>query len=401
LKAQGFDAVLLATGTQLSRRLVLKGEELEGVMHAIDFLRKANSGEEIKMGGKIGVIGGGDVAIDTARTVARLGCEEVHLIYRRSRNEMPADAEEVKQGEEEGVNVHFLIGPKRILEEEGRVAGLECVRMKLGEPDESGRRRPLPIEDSEHTISLDSVIVAIGLSLDPSCLPEGLELTRKERIAVNPDTLETNLPGVFACGDAVSGPSSIIEAIAYGRRAAVSMDRYLGGDGAIDETLVEPEKPVPWLGREEGFAERSRIQMPCLPPEQRLRSFSVVELGFDRESAITEAKRCLKCDLRLEISPVVSPPEKWSEFSSENVGLVPEISGVYQLLDEKKRIIYIAGTPNLRKDLEQQLQAVERACYFGYEEDPMYTKRESELMQKFIKEHGNMPEMNEELLDLF
>jgi hypothetical protein len=314
---------------------------------------------------------------------------------------MPAEAEEVKQGEEEGVNVHFLVGPKRILEKDGRVAGLECVRMKLAEHDESGRRRPLPIKRSEHTIALDGVIVAIGQSLDASCLPEGLDLTRKNTIAVNPDTLETNLPGVFAGGDAVTGQATIVDAIADGKRAAVSIDRFFGGNGVIDEAPIESETPNPWLGREEGFAEKSRVQMPCLSHERRLHTFSAVELGLDKEMAKGEAKRCLRCDLRLEMSPVVFPPEKWLEFSSETVGLVPETSGVFQLLDEKKMIIYIAGTSNLRRDLEQQIRTVKRACYFGYEEAPMYTKRESELIQKFLKEHGKMPELNEELLDLF
>ncbi|MFQ6064151.1 MAG: FAD-dependent oxidoreductase [Candidatus Bathyarchaeia archaeon] len=401
LKTQGYGAVFFATGAQVSRRVGVEGEELDGAVHAIPFLKKVNSGEKVDLGDRIGVIGGGDVAIDAARTAVRLKCGEVHLLYRRSREEMPADPEQVKQGEKEGVNVHFLVAPKRILGKDGRVTGLECVRMRLGEPDESGRRRPLPIEGSEYRIGLDGVIVAIGQSPDVSCLPDGLKLTKRNTIAVNPDTLETSLPGVFAGGDVVTGPASIVDAVAQGKKAAVSIDKYLGGDGVIDETLIKPEKPDPWLGPEEGFPDKRRVQVPHLPIERRLRDFSLVELGFDVEEAVEEAKRCLRCDLRLEISPVVLPPERWLEFSAENVSKVPETSGVYQLLDEKKVIVYIAGTPNLRRDLEQHLKTIPKARYFGYEEEPMYTKRESELIQKFLKEHGRMPELNEELLDLF
>jgi formate dehydrogenase beta subunit len=401
LKAQGYEAVFLATGAPLSRRLGIEGEELEGVVHAIDFLRNVNSGEAVELGDRVGVIGGGDVAIDAARTAVRLGCGEVYLLYRRSGEEMPADPEQVRQGGEEGVKIHFLKAPQRVLEENGRVVALECIGMRLGAPDESGRRRPLPIKDSEHRIALDGVIVAIGQSPDFSFLPDGLELTKKSTIAVSPESLETNLPGVFAGGDTVTGPASVVDAIADGRRAAASIDRYLGGDGVIDEKLVEAEEVDPWIGREEGFAEKRRVQIPYLPLEERLQDFSLVELSFNEEMALEEAKRCLRCDLRLEISPVVLPPEKWLEFRSDSVSMVPETNGVYQLLDEKKMIIYIVGTPNLRRDLEQQLQTAKKARYFGYEEEPMYTKRESELIQKFLKEHGRMPELNEELLDLF
>jgi NADPH-dependent glutamate synthase beta subunit-like oxidoreductase/Pyruvate/2-oxoacid:ferredoxin oxidoreductase delta subunit len=401
LKAQGFEAVFFATGAQLSRSLGVEGENFEGIIPAIGFLKKVNSGEKVELGDRIGVIGGGDVAIDAARTAVRIRYGEVHLLYRRSMEEMPADPEQVKQGEEEGVNMHFLVAPQRIFGENEKVAALECVRMKLGEPGESGRRRPLPVSGSKHRIALDAVIVAIGQSPDVSLLPDDLELTKKGTIAVSSDTLETNLPGVFAGGDAVTGPASVVDAIAHGRKAASSIDKYLSGDGVIDERFVEAEEADPWLGCEEDFADKSRVQMPCLPPERRIQDFSVVELGFDEETAVEEAKRCLRCDLRLDISSVVLPPEKWLEFSSDNVGLVPETSGVYQLLDEGKVIIYIAGTSDLRRDLEQQLKTVKKARYFGYEEEPMYTKRESELIQRFMKEHGKMPELNEELLDLF
>jgi len=341
-----YDAIFLATGAPLSKRLKIAGVELEGVLWGVDFLRDVNSGRDVKVRERVFVIGGGNVAIDAARAALRSGAREVLLACLESKEEMPAHEWQIAEAVEEGV----IIG-----------------------------------QDSDLSF-LD------GRS--------GIQATRGV-IEVDEDALQTGVPKIFAGGDVVSGAASVIEAIAMGRKAAVSIDRFLGGDGVIDETLIEHEKLDPWLGKEEGFAKKQRVQIPYLPLEERLQDFSLVEFSFDEEMALEEAKRCLRCDLRLAISPVVLPPEKWLEFSSDNVSVVPETSGVYQLLDEKKMIIYIVGTPNLRRDLEQQLQTVKKARHFGYEEEPMYTKRESELIQKFLKEHGKMPELNEELLDLF
>ena len=401
LNNQGYQAIFLATGAQVSRKLNIEGEEHEGVLHALDFLKEVNLGKKVELGEKVAVVGGANVAVDAARTALRLGCKEPHLMYRRSRQEMPAEPDRVKKLEEEGVKIHFLVAPKKILEKNGKVAAVEWIKMMLGEPDKSGRRRPIPIEGSEHIMELDGIIVAIGQSPDLTFFPQGIETTKRNTVVVNSDTLETSLPGVFVGGDVVSGPASIIEAISAGRKGAVSIDKYLGGDGDIDEILIKTKEPNPWLGREEGFADRRRVQMPCLPVEEREQGFSVVELGFNEEEAVKEAKRCLQCDLRLQISPVMLPPEKWLEFNSQNVSTVPETNGVYQLLDEEKMIILIAGTPNLRHALEEKLETVQKARYFGYEEEPMYTMRESELISKFLKEHGRMPELNDELADLF
>jgi len=168
----------------------------------------------------------------------------------------------------------------------------------------------------------------------------------------------------------------------------------------LHELSLEVDRD-PWLGREEGFADRHRVQMPRLPLERRVKVFEEIELGFDEAQAREEASRCLRCDLRLEISPVLFPPERWLPFNADKVSAVPEIEGVFQLLDEEKEVIYIKGVMNLRQDLEEELPAQERARYFIYEEDPMYTKRESELLQKFLGQHGHLPEGNDELEDLF
>ena len=396
-----YEAIFLATGAPLSKRLKIDGVALDGVLWGVDFLRAVNSGRNVTVRERVLVIGGGNVAIDAARTALRVGATEVQLACLESREEMPAHEWLIEEAVEEGVILNVSWGPKRILGDGNGVTGVQLVRC-TSVFDNEGRFNPSFDEEETTSIEADMVTIAIGQASDLSFLDEKSAIqTPRGVIDVDEDTLQTGVPKIFAGGDVVSGAASVIEAIAMGRKAAASIDRFLGGDGVIDAALIEAEKLDPWLGPEEGFAKKRRVQIPYVPLEKRLQDFSLVELSFNEKMALEEAERCLRCDLRLELSPVVLPPEKWLEFSSENVSIVPETSGVYQLLDEKKLIIYIVGTPNLRQDLEPQLQTVKKARYFGYEEDPMYTKRESELIQKFLKEHGKMPELNEELLDLF
>lgn len=343
------------------------------------------------------VIGGGNVALDVALTALRLGAKEVQLACLECREEMPAHEWEVEEVIEEGVVLNLSWGPRRVLGD-GRVTGVQLVR--CGSVfDEEGRFTPCYDESVTSTIGTDMVILAIGQASDPSSLDSHLQTTKAGAISVDAKS-QTSLPGVFAGGEVVSGPASVIEAIASGQQAAISIDRYLGGEGVLEEPSLEVTKE-PWLGREEGFADRHRVQMSRLPLERRIRGFEQIELGFDEAQAREEASRCLRCDLRLEISPVTLPPERWLPFDADNVEAVPEIEGVFQLLDEEKKVIYIKGTTKLRQDLEEQLLTRERARYFTYEEDPMYTKRESELLQKFLGQHGRLPEGNDELEDLF
>jgi len=223
----GCKAVFVATGAHESGKLRVEGEELNGVVHALNFLNEVNLGKRVKLKGKVVVVGGGNVAMDAARTAHRLSAKEVHIFYRRSKEEMPANPWEIKEAEEEGIKFQFLVAPKRIVGKEGRVTAIECVRMKLGEPDESGRRKPIPVEGSEFLVELDTLILAIGETPNLSFLPKEVEITQENTIAVDPFTMETTKEGIFAGGDVVSGPASVAEAIVAGKRAAESIDRYI------------------------------------------------------------------------------------------------------------------------------------------------------------------------------
>ncbi|HDM26904.1 MAG TPA: 4Fe-4S ferredoxin, partial [Candidatus Bathyarchaeota archaeon] len=291
----GYGAIFVAVGAHESRRLGVEGEGLDGVLHALDFLKAVKLGEHVSVGKRVAVIGGGDVAIDSARTALRLGAEEVTVLYRRSRKEMPASPEQVRRAEEEGVKLHFLVAPVGFLGG-GRVSAVRLVRMRLGEPDESGRRRPIPIPNSEFTLPFDTIIVAIGEAPKTAYLSSSLKLDRRGRIEVDSLTLETSMKGVFAGGDVVTGPATVVEAIAAGKRAAESIHRYLRGldlrAGRRRPKKVERRMapPVSW---------KVRAPVPVLPPEERIKGFMEVELGYDEETAIREASRCLKCALKL------------------------------------------------------------------------------------------------------
>ena len=289
---EGYNAVFLAIGAHQGLKIGVEGEDSPRVMECVNFLREVSLGKEVRLGDKVAVIGGGNAAIDSARTALRLGTKEVTIVYRRTQAEMPASAEEIKEALEEGVQIYFLAAPSRIFSRNGRVE-LESIRMELGAMDSSGRRRPEPIKGSEFAMSFDTIIAAIGQRPE---IPHQFNLAtgRGNAIQVDPDTLVTSREGVFAGGDAVTGPASVIEAIAAGRQAAISIDKYLGGSGDIDETLAPPEKAMTPLEEAE---EKRRPEMPTLPDKKRLSGFDQVELGYTDEMAIEEAQRCLRCDL--------------------------------------------------------------------------------------------------------
>jgi len=305
---QGYSAIFLGLGAHRGTRMRVDGEESPGVIDGVTFLRQVNLGEEVKIGKRIAIIGGGNAAIDCSRTSLRLGAEKVTIVYRRTRAEMPAAAEEIEEALHEGAEIIFLAAPNRISVKDGHIE-LECLQMKLGEPDASGRRRPVPIEGSEFTTEFDNVIASIGQATEVPTQFE-IDLSRGNVIKVNSQTLATNRQGVFAGGDVVTGPASVIGAIAQGRQAASSMDKYLGGSGVIDESLASLEEPDSWLGSDAGFADRCQPAMPCLDIKKRLANFAEVELGYDKTTAIEEAKRCLRCDLRLRLSSPMLPPVK-------------------------------------------------------------------------------------------
>ncbi len=305
---QGYSAIFLGLGAHRGTRMRVDGEESPGVIDGVTFLRQVNLGEEVKIGKRIAIIGGGNAAIDCSRTSLRLGAEKVTIVYRRTRAEMPAAAEEIEEALHEGVEIIFLAAPNRINVKDRHIE-LECLRMKLGEPDASGRRRPVPIKGSEFTTEFDNVIASIGQATEVPTQFE-MDLGRGNVIKVNSQTLATNRQGVFAGGDVVTGPASVIGAIAQGRQAASSMDKYLGGSGVIDESLVSLEETDSWLGSDAGFADRRQPAMPCLDIKKRLANFAEVKFGYDETTAIEEAKRCLRCDLRLRLSSPMLPPVK-------------------------------------------------------------------------------------------
>jgi NADPH-dependent glutamate synthase beta subunit-like oxidoreductase len=397
LKKEGFDAVLVAVGLQTSRKLKVEGADLAGIVGGLDFLRDVRIGKTASLKGKVLVIGGGNVAMDAALTALRLGASDVQAVCLEKAEEMPAFRWEIQQALEEGVKIHNSFGVKRILGRDGRVAAVEFMRC-LSVFDREGRFNPTFDENQTMTMEADMLILAIGQAADLSWQTVSqLKVSGLGTIEVNPSTMETSVPGVFACGDIVKGPASIVEALASGRQAAFAIDKYLGGTGTLEDRFVDVEKPNPWLGKMEKFAYKQSVQMPCLPVEKRMGNFLEVELGYDEKMAREEASRCLRCDLRLNIQQAPQPPEKWLPFKEESLKMVPETEGVYLLLNENKETIYIKGTVNLRKELEQQLATNTKAKYFICEEAKMYTMRESELLQQYIKRYGKMPEQNIEI----
>lgn len=290
--SQGYEAIFLASGAGESLKMGIPNEDAKGVIHALDFLKQVSLGIKVDLGERVVVIGGGNAAVDAARVAHRLGAKEVSLVYRRSRAEMPAVSTEMDEVEREGINLHLLTAPVRVLAKDERVTGIQCIRMELGEPDASGRRRPMPIKGSEFNMDVDSVIVAIGQAMDKAALPKELEYTGWGTLAVDQVTLQTNIEGVFAGGDVVSGPDDVIAAIAAGKEAAISIDRHLRG---VD---LKAGRPVPITRVKEvskqGVVARARHTMPTLDPKRR-EGFAEVELGFDEKTAIDEAKRCLNC----------------------------------------------------------------------------------------------------------
>ncbi len=297
LRKEDYKAIFIAIGAQLSRKLSIPGEDLEGVFHAVEFLRNISSGRTIDVGERVAVIGGGNSAVDAARTSLRLGAREVMILYRRSRNEMPALPEEIEAAEAEGIKLYFLVAPKQIIGDEGKVKAVEFLRMQLGEPDTSGRRRPVPIQGTEHTYGVDTVIAAIGQLAEISCLPSVLLGERTRTISVDSLTMETNVSDVFAGGDIATGPASIIEAISAGRRVAVSIDRYLNGQDLRAGREKEIEE-VTWVKDFCKITKKpERYKAPHVDVGRHKVSFEEADELFAKvkETAMLEAQRCLAC----------------------------------------------------------------------------------------------------------
>ena len=282
LLAEGYDAVLVAVGAWNDLKLNVPGEDAEGVIPGVRFLKRANSGEKVKVGEKVCVIGGGNTAIDSAR-MACLGAKQVSILYRRSRVEMPAVAEEVESALNEGIEIQFLVTPIEVMARDGKVKGIRCLRMELGEPDDSGRRKPIPIAGSEFNVDADTVIAAIGQAPDLAFLDgSGVEIARDGTISANPDTMATNLPKVFVAGDVQTGPATVIQAVAAGKKAALGINSWLTGGGTL--VSLEDERVVRYEDLNVNYFEHE--------PRQELAGVELVAL---KDAAIAEAKRCFHC----------------------------------------------------------------------------------------------------------
>ncbi len=300
LAAQGFDATFLALGTMEGQDLGIPGADLPGVYESMDFLAAGNAGKTLDVEGKrVAVIGGGNVAIDSARVALRMGAGNVTIFYRRGRAEMPAHGWEVQAALDEGIELRELRAPVRFLGEEGRLSAVEWISMKLGEPDAGGRRRPVPVKGSERTLPTDVVVLAVGLR--PSTRPFADEIERNldETVKVDPETLATSVPSVFAGGDDVTGPSMIIEAIAQGKRAAFSIERYLEGKPlsgiAFDARLPAVEQKAVLDRAKDAPSRRAPSEVRERQARERLRSMDEIELPLTEEEARYSANRCLDC----------------------------------------------------------------------------------------------------------
>ena len=297
LRRQGYQAFFLGIGSQLCKALGIEGENLKGVYPGLDFLREVNLGNRVNLGDRVAVIGGGNVAMDAVRTARRTGSAQPFIVYRRSLDEMPANAEEIEECREEGIELMTLTNPVRVIAEGGRVKALECLRMRLGEPDRSGRRRPEPIPGSEFTLEVDAVIPAIGQESDWACLTEECACTLSDwgTLRVDPVTLQSGDPDIFAGGDAVTGPRTVVEAIGAGKEAALSIDRFLRGQD------LHQGRPARWEGVSdvplEGRARMARTAMEHAPADGRIQNFNEVQLGYREDQTRREAERCLACGI--------------------------------------------------------------------------------------------------------
>jgi formate dehydrogenase beta subunit len=303
---QGYKAIFVSVGAQTNTSMGVEGEDkgYQGFIPGVFYLLEVNLGRDpYPEGKKVVVVGGGNVAIDCVRSSFRIGKQDVNLVYRRTKKEMPADAVEIHDAEQEGVKFHYLCNPVRIIEKNGKVVGVECIRMELGEPDESGRRRPVPIKGSEFFIETDILIPAIGQAIDLSCLEEkdGVKTTKRSTVAVQEGTFQTSREGIFSAGDCVTGPDVLVRAAGHGKRAADKIDLFLRGsevketeeerlEGLVEKVKVYDKKEKVGIS---GGQKRAVLEM--LPPETRKWVFDEVEEGFPIPVAQKEAERCLRC----------------------------------------------------------------------------------------------------------
>jgi formate dehydrogenase beta subunit len=388
LRSQGFNAVLIAVGLPGSKRIPIAGSDLGGVYWGLEFLSAVKQGLTFDLGREIVVVGGGNVAIDVAMTALRLAqraaagpLHAVRLICLEDRDTMPAHAFDIQEAEAEGVEIDAGWGPAAILGSGGKVRGVEFRRC-LAVFDDQHRFAPVFDEQQRQTIAADAVILAIGQAAA--------------------EAIPAECAGLFLAGDVAGGTQSVVHAVASAREAAARIDRYLGGNGDVTIQLAAHTPPSARLGRDEGFAPRRRVAPPRTAPATRRNHFREIEATYAPDAAVCEARRCLQCDLRLTIRPPLLPPEPWLEFAAAQVQGVPAVEGVFILTDASKKPILIKGTSDVQAGLREQLAARPEARFFRWQEDRMYTKRESELIQQHVERYGALPAAgSDELDDLF
>jgi len=365
LEEKGFSAVFLGIGAHESMNLNIAGEQnTAGVIDALGFLKAVNLGKQLSTGNSVVVIGGGNVAIDTARVAKRLGTESVTVVYRRSEKEMPAYAEEIAGAKQEGIDFLFLTSPNRIISEQGQIRGFECLRTRLGPPDASGRRRPIPEQGSEFVIGCDAVIPAIGQRIDKSWADEepDLQLTQSDTIQVNPHTMQTSIQHVFAGGDVVTGPASVVEAIAAGHKAAEAIQRFIDKEDLalwVREMTEKEPAGQSWQKIPEDIVPISRVASRQRGIQERIRSFAEVDLNFPETEAQQEAQRCLNCGACsecMECARVCEPNAIDHGMETQvleiKVGSIILATG-YDILDPTRIKQYGYGTyPNVFTSLE-------------------------------------------------
>ena len=382
---KSYAAVFVAIGAHVERRLGIPGEDLPGVTGGVEFLRRVNLEKPVAPGKHVLVIGGGNSALDAARTALRCGAAEVTIVYRRTRAEMPADHREIEDAEREGVKLMFLAAPKSFQPGPGgRVAGLECLKMKLGRPDASGRPTPAPIPGSEFTIACDAVVATIGQVPDVKALDErlGLATTKSGTLRADPLTLETELPGVFAGGDCVTGPDVVVTAMLAGKKAANSIDRWLKGQNLREERELEGPYHTEYIVDTAGVLMQRQIPVQALDPATRGKTFAEVHVGYTAEEAIAEAKRCLACGICCDCHICATACQanaidyfQKAETQELKVGAIVLAPG-YEVFDARlKKDLGYGRFPNVLTSLEFERILSASGPYSGHVQRPFDQKQ--------------------------